>query len=145
MPMSLLRRIALSNSSASSVSAAVTRTLATAVNVEAQPSSEASSSKIPAGKWTPYTQRTGVLARKRGMTALWDQQGNRYPVTVLQVRVKKPLRSISDDGSSIMFKSHGTLHHHLHHLISTASNLAFPTDQQRRRQRNKEVTLPKQA
>lgn len=37
------------------------------------------------GKWTPFTQRTGVLARKRGMTALWDQQGRRWPVTVLQL------------------------------------------------------------
>lgn len=37
------------------------------------------------GQWTPFTQRTGVIARKRGMTALWDQDGKRWPVTVLQV------------------------------------------------------------
>lgn len=40
---------------------------------------------MPPGKWTPYTQRTGVIARKRGMTSLWDQEGRRWPVTVLQV------------------------------------------------------------
>lgn len=34
--------------------------------------------------WTPETQRTGVLARKLGMTALW-QEGIRVPVTVLHV------------------------------------------------------------
>ena len=34
--------------------------------------------------WTPQTQRTGVLARKLGMTALW-QEGIRVPVTVLHV------------------------------------------------------------
>jgi large subunit ribosomal protein L3 len=70
------------------------RGLATAVEdsaVVAESSTSAattsSASGSTVGKWTPYTQRTGLLAKKRGMTGLWDQDGRRWPVTVLQVGI----------------------------------------------------------
>jgi large subunit ribosomal protein L3 len=74
------------------------RTLATEAAGPAAPAAESSTSAASAiaGKWSPFTQRTGVLAKKRGMTALWDADGRRWPVTVLQledvqvVRVSPP-------------------------------------------------------
>ena len=51
---------------------------ATPAQAEAGPSTVA--------KWTPQSIRTGLIARKRGMLAMFDQHGAKFPVTVLQVR-----------------------------------------------------------
>ncbi|KAH7889407.1 translation protein [Phlebopus sp. FC_14] len=45
---------------------------------------DASISTTPS-KWTPYSIRSGLVARKRGMTVMWDDNGARVPVTVLQL------------------------------------------------------------
>jgi len=34
---------------------------------------------------TPTSKRTGVLAVKAGMTCDWDENGRRYPLTVLWI------------------------------------------------------------
>ncbi|GLB34868.1 putative mitochondrial 50S ribosomal protein L3 [Lyophyllum shimeji] len=51
-------------------------------------------------KWTPDSLRTGVIARKRGMIAMWNDQGARFPVTVLQLencQVTANIRTIRRD------------------------------------------------
>ncbi|KAF7973396.1 hypothetical protein HWV62_15180 [Athelia sp. TMB] len=53
-------------------------------------------------KWTPNSMRTGVIARKHGMMALWDDLGVRFPVTVLQLdncQVTANIKSVRRDQS----------------------------------------------
>ena len=38
-----------------------------------------------APEFTPQSVRTGLIARKKGMTSMWDETGIRMPITVLQV------------------------------------------------------------
>ncbi|KAF8077863.1 translation protein [Lyophyllum atratum] len=55
--------------------------------------------KAPA-KWTPNSIRTGLIARKRGMAVLWNDQGARFPVTVLQLencQVTANIRTVRRD------------------------------------------------
>lgn len=48
-------------------------------------------------KWTPLSMRTGLIARKRGMTSMWDDFGVKFPVTVLQASGKIYGMPPSDD------------------------------------------------
>lgn len=62
------------------------RAIATsAAQLEAAITTPAPSNALTHVQWTHATQRTGVLARKQGMTCLWSD-GIRVPVTVLHVR-----------------------------------------------------------
>lgn len=44
------------------------------------------SAQATPAQWTVDSIRTGVIAKKKGMTSVWSETGIRMPVTVLQVR-----------------------------------------------------------
>ncbi|KAG6814490.1 hypothetical protein H0H92_000015 [Tricholoma furcatifolium] len=68
----------------------------------ATPVAGSSTAKTPASKWAPNSIRTGLIARKRGMAVIWNDQGVRVPVTVLQLencQVTANIRTVRRDHS----------------------------------------------
>ncbi|KAF9279455.1 mitochondrial 50S ribosomal protein L3 [Linnemannia elongata] len=47
--------------------------------------------------WTHKSLRTGVIARKKGMTAMWDEWGVRIPVTVLQLEQCQVVQVLNEE------------------------------------------------
>ncbi|KAF8934702.1 translation protein [Dissophora ornata] len=47
--------------------------------------------------WTHKSLRTGVIARKKGMTAMWDEWGIRIPVTVLQLEQCQVVQVLNEE------------------------------------------------
>ncbi|KAF9454574.1 translation protein, partial [Macrolepiota fuliginosa MF-IS2] len=76
-------------------------TVAVAVSSSSPADVEKSDTPTPT-KWTPESIRTGLIARKRGMASLWNDQGVKIPVTVLQVencQVTANVRTVRRDHS----------------------------------------------
>ncbi|KAJ2626585.1 hypothetical protein H4R22_004755 [Coemansia sp. RSA 1290] len=53
-----------------------------------------SATELKLGTYTPESRRTGIIARKKGMTGMWDEWGVRVPVTVLQLDSVKVVQII---------------------------------------------------
>ncbi|KAJ1854575.1 hypothetical protein GGH12_003644 [Coemansia sp. RSA 1822] len=56
--------------------------------------------ELKLGTYTPQSRRSGVIARKKGMSGMWDEWGVRVPVTVLQldkVQVVSIIKTSSPD------------------------------------------------
>ncbi|KAJ1956616.1 hypothetical protein EC988_001255 [Linderina pennispora] len=56
--------------------------------------------ELKLGEYTAESQRTGVIARKKGMTAMWDEWGVRVPVTVLQLDKVKVVSVVQTSNAS---------------------------------------------
>ncbi|KAG7092559.1 hypothetical protein E1B28_008908 [Marasmius oreades] len=82
----MLRLWAFSQKPSPHISLSVSRRIhSTAVSKAAPVPTPNSTDFAAPQKWHPHSIRTGVIARKRGMTSVWNDQGVRIPVTVLQL------------------------------------------------------------
>jgi len=48
-------------------------------------------------EWTPQSKRVGAVGVKVGMTSLWDNEGGRHPVTVIQLQNTQVIQARTTD------------------------------------------------
>ncbi|TPX57068.1 hypothetical protein PhCBS80983_g04104 [Powellomyces hirtus] len=74
----------------------------------------------PAPEWTSGSKRTGVVALKKGMTAIWDEWGVLTPVTVLQIVDCEVIRTRWHAGCGSYIVELGTVNHPRLHRLNKA-------------------------